>query len=174
MSLQCDNLSGELQDQWSSSSKISINTYYFGFWIHKEIKRLNSRPLKIVCQRPMCRAVNSAVSLSLNHLTAVFGVGLSPSLAICDTSQVCQMVFSSPVRKYRKSYCNHPGINVGVGIGVGQIVKFLVNVFTSLYLLNLLMDQVDVDIYLKLYAEPSGPTWVTLRSRSLTKKKFCV
>ena len=50
-------------------------------------------------------------------------------------------VFSSPVRKYRKSYCNHPGI--GVSVSVAQMLKFLVKVFISLYLLNMLMDQVD-------------------------------
>ena len=27
-------------------------------------------------------------------------------------------IFSSPVRKYRKSYCDHPGVGVGVGVGV--------------------------------------------------------
>ena len=34
------------------------------------------------------RAVMSAVSLSLSHLTAVSGVGLSPALATYETSQV--------------------------------------------------------------------------------------
>ena len=34
---------------------------------------------------------------------------------------------SSPVRKYRKSYCNHPG--VGVIVRVAQMLKFLVKVF---------------------------------------------
>ena len=34
------------------------------------------------------------------------------------------MVFSSPVRKYRKSYCSHPGI--GVCVHVAQMLKFLV------------------------------------------------
>ena len=57
------------------------------------------------------------------------------------------ILFSSPVRKYRKSYCSHPGVSVGVGIhirvGVAQMLKFLVQVFISLYLLNVLMDQVD-------------------------------
>ena len=53
------------------------------------------------------------------------------------------MLFSSPVRKYRKSYCSHPGVGVGVGVGVAQMLKFLVKVFMSLYLLKLLMDQVD-------------------------------
>ena len=48
-------------------------------------------------------------------------------------------LFSSPVRKYRKSYYNHPG----VGVRVAQMLKFLVKVFISLYLLNMLMDQVD-------------------------------
>ena len=53
-------------------------------------------------------------------------------------------VFSSPVRKYRKSYCSHPGVGVGVGVGVAQMLKFLVKIFMSLYLLKLLMmDQVD-------------------------------
>ena len=27
-------------------------------------------------------------------------------------------VFSSPVRKYRKSYCSHPGVGVGVAKNV--------------------------------------------------------
>ena len=50
-------------------------------------------------------------------------------------------VFSSPVRKYRESYCRNPG--VGVGVGVAQNVKIFGESFTSLYLLKLLMDQVD-------------------------------
>ena len=54
-----------------------------------------------------------------------------------------QLAFSSPVRKYRKSYCSHPGVCFSVGVGVTQMLKFLVKVFMSLYLLNLLMDQVD-------------------------------
>ena len=35
------------------------------------------------------------------------------------------IVFSSPVRKYRKSYCSHPGVgvSVSVGVGVAQNVK---------------------------------------------------
>ena len=33
----------------------------------------------------------------------------------------CQLAFSSPVRKYRKSYCSHPG----VGVRVAQMLKFL-------------------------------------------------
>ena len=44
---------------------------------------------------------------------------------------------------YRKSYCSHPGVGVGVGVGVAQMLKFLVKVFMSLYLLKLLMNQVD-------------------------------
>ena len=32
---------------------------------------------------------------------------------------------------------------MGVSVGVAQMLKFLVKVFMSLYLLNLLMDQVD-------------------------------
>ena len=34
-------------------------------------------------------------------------------------------------------------IAVGVSVGVAQTLKFLVKVFMSLYLLKLLMDQVD-------------------------------
>ena len=37
---------------------------------------------------PRGRAVKSAVSQSLDHLTAVSGVGSSPALATCETSQV--------------------------------------------------------------------------------------
>ena len=37
---------------------------------------------------PRGRAVKSTVSESLNHLTAVSGVGSSPALATCETSQV--------------------------------------------------------------------------------------
>ena len=52
-------------------------------------------------------------------------------------------VFSSPVRKYRKSYCNHPGFVVSVSVRVAQMLKFLVKVVISLYLLNILMNLVD-------------------------------
>ena len=37
---------------------------------------------------PHGRAVKSAVSLSLDHLTAVSGVGSSPALVTCETSQI--------------------------------------------------------------------------------------
>ena len=37
---------------------------------------------------PRGLAVKSAVSKSLDHLTAVTGVGSSPALATCETSQV--------------------------------------------------------------------------------------
>ena len=50
-------------------------------------------------------------------------------------------VLSSPVQKYRKSYCSHPGVRVRVC--VAQMLKFLIKVFISLYLLHMLMDQVD-------------------------------
>ena len=50
-------------------------------------------------------------------------------------------LFSLPIRKYRKSYCSHPG--VGISVGVTQMLKFLVKVFMSLYLLKLLLDQFD-------------------------------
>ena len=54
-------------------------------------------------------------------------------------SQNKAFLFSSPVQKYRKSYCSHPG----VGVGVALMLKFLVKVFISLYLLNMWMDKVD-------------------------------
>ena len=50
-------------------------------------------------------------------------------------------LFSSPVGKYRKSYCSHVGVSVGVGVAL--MLKFLVKVFISLYLLNMLMDYVE-------------------------------
>ena len=55
------------------------------------------------------------------------------------------IIFSSPVQKYRKSYCSHPGfgISVSFGICVAQMLKFLGKVFMSRYLLKLWMDQVD-------------------------------
>ena len=37
---------------------------------------------------PSGRAVKNAVSESLNHLTTVYGVGLIPTLATCETSHV--------------------------------------------------------------------------------------
>ena len=37
---------------------------------------------------PRGRAVKSAASLSLDHLTAVCGVGSSPAMDTCETSQV--------------------------------------------------------------------------------------
>ena len=55
-----------------------------------------------------------------------------------------------------------------------KMLKFLVKVFKSLYLFNPWMDLVDtflmLDPGLKFYAVPSGPTSVTLRSRSWTLK----
>ena len=69
---------------------------------------------------------------------------MTVQLGLCQTcSETILLVFSSPVRKYRKSYCSHPGVGVSVGVGVAQNVKFLVKVFMSLYLLKLGMDQVD-------------------------------
>ena len=55
------------------------------------------------------------------------------------------IVFSSPVRKYRKSYCSHPGVcvRVRVRVHVAQMLKFFIKVFLSLYLLTMVMDQVD-------------------------------
>ena len=66
-------------------------------------------------------------------------------MAISSIAKVAAVVFSSPVRKYRKSYCSHSGVGVGVRVRVrvAQMLKFLIKVFISLYLLNMLMDQVD-------------------------------
>ena len=47
------------------------------------------------------------------------------------------LLFTSPVRKYRKSYCNHPGVGVGVRVRVAQMLKFFIKVFRSLYLMNM-------------------------------------
>ena len=48
-----------------------------------------------------------------------------------------KIIFSSPVRKYRKSYCSHFGVGLSVGVGVALMLKFLVKVFISLYFLNM-------------------------------------
>ena len=63
-------------------------------------------------------------------------------MLLCELHSI---IISSPVRKYRKSYCNHPGVGVGVRVRVrvAQMLKFLIKVFIRLYLLNMLMDQVD-------------------------------
>ena len=53
------------------------------------------------------------------------------------------IVFSSPVRKYRKSYCSHPVSASALASALLKMLKFLVKVFMSLYLLKLWMDQVD-------------------------------
>ena len=87
------------------------------------------------------------------------GKGIGSEISLNETTQqnIHQhfFIFSSPVRKYRKNYCSHPGVgvgvsvgvsvcvSVGVGVGVAQMLKFLVKVFIRLYLLNMLMDQVD-------------------------------
>ena len=63
------------------------------------------------------------------------------------TTNLVLCYFSSPVRKYRKSYCSHPGVGVsvdiGVSVGVAQMLKFLVKVFMSLYILKLFFDQIN-------------------------------
>ena len=82
------------------------------------------------------------------------------------------IIFSSPVQKYRKSYCNHPGVVVGVRFA--QMLKFLVKVFVSVYLLNMLMDQVDtVLIRLKFYTILSGPTLGDLEVKDLDLEILC-
>ena len=62
------------------------------------------------------------------------------SLAVA-RQQFCTFVFSSPIQNYRKSYCSHPGVSVRVR--VAQMLKYLIKVFVSLYLLTMLIDQVD-------------------------------
>ena len=36
-----------------------------------------------------------------------------------------------------------PGVSIGICVGVAQMLKFLVKIFICLYLLNLMMNQVD-------------------------------
>ena len=51
--------------------------------------------------------------------------------------EIEDILFSSPVRKYKKNYYSHPGV------GVALMLKILVTVFISLYLLKMWMDYVD-------------------------------
>ena len=59
-------------------------------------------------------------------------------------------------KKVLEEYCNHPGVgvHVGVHVGVAQMLKFLVEVFISPYLMNKLILCMLVDIGLKFYAVP--------------------
>ena len=63
---------------------------------------------------------------------------------------------------------------LALALALHKMLKFLVKVFKSLYLLNPWMDLVDtcliLDTGLKFYVVPSRPTSVTLRSRSQTSK----
>ena len=53
------------------------------------------------------------------------------------------LIFSSPVRKYRKPYCSTPGMGIGIGVGFGgsvgvnkNVIKVYVKVFKTLSILN--------------------------------------
>ena len=65
-----------------------------------------------------------------------------------------QNSFCSPVRMYRKSYCNHPGVSVGVHELVAQMINFLVKVIYRTYKRIKLMFGKLVDIGLTFYAVP--------------------
>ena len=79
-------------------------------------------------------------------------------------------VFSLPVLKYSL-------YGVSVRVGVAQILKFLVEVFMSLHLLRLLMDQIDTLHVGRYWSEVLCCTIRThlgdLESRSWTWK-FCI
>ena len=77
------------------------------------------------------------------HFSFDLSVEQDSCTALCCKVALVFFIFSSPVRKYRKSYCSHVGVGVIVGIGVALMLKFLVKVFISLYLLNMWMDYVD-------------------------------
>ena len=61
---------------------------------------------------------------------------------ICTFCACLKALFSSPVRKYRKSYCTTPGVCVGMGGGGG--INKNVKVFMTLYFLNPEMDFVYI------------------------------
>ena len=63
-------------------------------------------------------------------------------------------IFTSPVQNYRNSYCNHPGVGV-------HLAQILIKVFTSLYFLNLMMDQVDTLHVSTYWSEFLGSTIMT-------------
>ena len=70
-----------------------------------------------VVRKKICHLVVKKCALSIGHLPQR---DLPKYLSV-------NLVFSSPVRKYRKSYCSHPGVSVsvseGVSVGVAQNVK---------------------------------------------------
>ena len=55
-------------------------------------------------------------------------------------AQMHILIFSLPVRKYKKSYCSTPCIDVGVGIsggvGVNKTTKFYVKACKTLYFIK--------------------------------------
>ena len=54
------------------------------------------------------------------------------------------------------------------------MLKFLVKVFLSLYLLNMLMDQVDtLNVGRKFYAVPSWPTMGDLEVKVMDLETWC-
>ena len=57
----------------------------------------------------------------------------------------CVDTFKLTCTKVHEELLQAPGVGVGVGfcVRVAQMLKFLVKVFVSLYLLNFFMDQVD-------------------------------
>ena len=69
--------------------------------------------------------IDMAVSFN-NKYIALFTESGMVWIGSADLTVSCYLyvtVFSSPVRKYRKSYCSHPGVGVSVGIGVAQNAK---------------------------------------------------
>ena len=78
------------------------------------------------------------------------------------TSYTVQSLLARMYESTGRAKLHSPGIDVGVGFSVAQMLKFLVKVFMSLYLLKLLMDKLIlcmlVDIGLKFYTVPSRHT----------------
>ena len=57
-------------------------------------------------------------------------------------------IFSSPVQKYRKSYCTTPSIGIGLALAaalvLAKMLKFYFKVFKTLYFLNPQMDLIYI------------------------------
>ena len=71
----------------------------------------------VVLSVPLGMSLGWDVDFQSNTMISYFYLTPSPPPTLF--LGFANLLFSSPVRKYRKSYCSHPGVGVGVSVGVG-------------------------------------------------------